>query len=313
MADEKGNHFLDHPHLLPSRRGSFRGICSFFSTVFLIVAFVCFFIVEASGEGEQRRTFKRVVSLAPSVTETLFAIGAGEQLVGICTFCDFPRAVERIDRIGAYITPNVEAIVAKRPDVVIGVPPNNPEAIAALQRLGVRTIVVRVETITEIEAAIRTIAQEAGRGVEGEKLLADMQQRMAAVRARLTGARQRRVLMVVGQTPLIAVGSGIFLDELISQAQGINIAASAKQPWPQLSLEAAVASQPEVIIDGSMGSEEKLDTDQRLGIWKNFPTLPAVRDGRLYGRLSSAILRPGPRLPEAFEEIARLIHPERFQ
>ena len=256
---------------------------------------------------------KRIVSLAPSVTETLFTLGAEEQVVGICTFCDFPREVERIDRIGAYITPNVEAIVAKRPDVVIGVPPNNPEAIAALQRLGVRTIVVRVETIAEIKAAIRTIAQEAGREAEGEKLLADMQRRMDAVQKRLAGAPQRRVLMVVGQTPLIAVGSGIFLDELIRQAQGINIAASAKQPWPQLSLEVVVASQPEVIIDGSMGSDEKQDPDQRLGIWRNFPTLPAVRDGRLYGRLSSAILRPGPRLPEAFEEISRLIHPERFQ
>lgn len=292
---------------------NFWGTRSFFSAVFLAAAFVCLLMTEASGEGEQRRTFKRIVSLAPSVTETLFAIGAGEQLVGICTFCDFPREVEGIDRIGAYITPNVEAIVAKQPDVVIGVPPNNPEAIAALQRLGVRVIVVRVDTIAEIEAAIRTIAQEAGRESEGEKLLADMQQRMAAVRARLVGAPQRRVLMVVGQTPLIAVGSGIFLDELIRQAQGINIAASAKQPWPQLSLEVVIASQPEVIIDGSMGSEEKQDARQRLGIWQNFPTLPAVRDGRLYGRLSSAILRPGPRLPEAFEEIARLIHPERFQ
>jgi len=256
---------------------------------------------------------KRIVSLAPSVTETLFTLGAEEQVVGICTFCDFPREVERIDRIGAYITPNVEAIVAKRPDVVIGVPPNNPEAIAALQRLGVRTIVVRVETIAEIKAAIRTIAQEAGREAEGEKLLADMQRRMDAVQKRLAGAPQRRVLMVVGQTPLIAVGSGIFLDELIRQAQGINIAASAKQPWPQLSLEVVVASQPEVIIDGSMGSDEKQDPDQRLGIWRNFPTLPAVRDRRLSGRLSSAILRPEPRLPEAFEEISRLIHPERFQ
>jgi iron complex transport system substrate-binding protein len=247
------------------------------------------------------------------VTETLFAIGAGEQLVGICTFCDFPREVERIDRIGAYINPNVEAIVAKRPDVVIGVPPNNPEAIAALQRLGLRTIVVRVDTIAEIEAAIRTIAREAGREAQGEKLLADMNQRMAVVRKRLEGAPQRRVLMVVGQTPLIAVGSGIFLDELINQAHGINIAANAKQPWPHLSLEVAIAKQPEVIIDGSMGSEEKQDPEQRLGIWKNFPTVPAVRDGRLHGRLSFAILRPGPRLPDAFEELARLVHPERFQ
>jgi iron complex transport system substrate-binding protein len=255
---------------------------------------------------------KRIVSLAPSVTETLFALGAGEQLVGICTFCDFPREVERIDRIGSYIAPNVEAIIAKAPEVVIGVPPNNPEAVEALRRAGLRVVIVQVDTIAQIEAAMRTIAREAGRETEGEALLAGVQRQMAAVRARLDGAPQRRVLMVVGQNPLIAVGSGIFLNELITQAHGINIAAETNQQWPRLSLEVAVAKQPDVIIDGSMGSEEK-DEGQLHGVWQNFPELPAVRNGRLYGRRSYTLLRPGPRLAEGFEEIARLIHPERFQ
>lgn len=254
---------------------------------------------------------KRIVSLAPSVTETLFALDAGAQLVGICTFCDFPRAVERIERIGSYLAPNVEAIVAKAPDVVIGVPPNNPVAVAALQRAGLRVVIVQVDTIAQIEAAIRTIAQEAGREIQGEALLAEVQRRMAAIRARLDDAPQRRVLMVVGQNPLIAVGSGIFLNELIAQARGINIAASTGQQWPRLSLEFAVANQPDVIIDGSMGSEGKEEA-QRLGVWRNFPALPAVRNGRLYGHRSDTLLRPGPRLAEGFEEIARLIHPERF-
>src|SRR5712692_1745072 len=146
---------------------------------------------------------KRIVSLAPSVTETLFALGAGEQLVGICTFCDFPREVERIDRIGSYLAPNVEAIVAKAPDVVIGVPPNSPEEEEALRRAGRREVIVQVDTIEQIEAAMRTIAHEAGRDAQGEALLGELRQRMAAVRARLEGAPQRRVLMVVGQNPLI--------------------------------------------------------------------------------------------------------------
>jgi cobalamin transport system substrate-binding protein len=255
---------------------------------------------------------KRIVSLAPSVTETLFALGAGEQLVGICTFCDFPREVERIDRIGSYLAPNVEAIVAKAPDVVIGVPPNSPEAVAALQRAGLKVVIVQVDTIEQIEAAMRTIAHEAGRDAQGETLLAELRQRMAAVRTRLEGAPQRRVLIVVGQNPLIAVGSGIFLNELITQAHGVNIAADTNQQWPRFSLEVAVAKQPDVIIDGSMGSEEK-DETQLFGVWQNFPELPAVRNGRLYGRRSYTLLRPGPRLAEGFEEIARLIHPERFQ
>jgi iron complex transport system substrate-binding protein len=279
----------------------------------LITAVFATLLISFLAWSEQPATSKpkRIVSLAPSVTETLFALGAGEQLVGICSFCDFPREVELIDRIGSYIAPSVEAIIAKVPDVVIGVPPNSPEAVAALQRAGLKVVIVQVDTIAQIEEAMRTIAHEAGRDAEGEALLGELRQRMAAVRARLQDAPQRRVLMVVGQNPLIAVGSGIFLDELITQAHGINIAADTHQLWPQLSLEVAVAKQPEVIIDGSMGSEEK-DQDQLLGVWQHFPELPAVRNGRLYGRRSYTLLRPGPRLAEGFEEIARLIHPERF-
>ena len=278
-------------------------------TTVLVVLLVSLSAWSAQAAGSRP---KRIVSLTPSVTETLFALGAGEQLVGICTFCDFPREVERIDRIGSYIAPNVEAIVAKAPEVVIGVPPNNPEAVEALRRAGLRVVIVQVDTIEQIDAAMRTIAREAGRETEGEALLADVQRQMAAVRARLDGAPQRRVLMVVGQNPLIAVGSGIFLNELITQAHGVNIAAETNQQWPRLSLEVAVAKQPDVIIDGSMGSEEK-DETQLFGVWRNFPELPAVRNNRLYGRRSYTLLRPGPRLAEGFEEIARLIHPERFR
>jgi iron complex transport system substrate-binding protein len=275
--------------------------------IFLLLLSSC-----TPGEPKKDTPSRRIVSLAPSVTETLFAIGAQAEVIGICTFCDFPREVDKIDRVGSYSAPNVETIIAKRPDVVIGVPPNNPEAITTLRQLGLRVVIVEVDTIEQIRASIRTIAQEAGRVAQGEALLSKMDTRMAAIRARLEGAPQRRVLMVVGQDPLIAVGSRIFLDELISQAHGINIAAEANQPWTRFSLEVAVAKQPEVIIDGSMGSEEN-DKAQYLGIWKNFPTVPAVRDGRVYGTRSYTVLRPGPRLPDGFEEIARLIHPERFQ
>jgi len=280
----------------------------------ILTALLAALLVSFSAWSEQGTTVKpkRIVSLAPSVTETLFALGAGDQLAGICTFCDFPREVERIDRIGSYLAPNVEAIIAKAPDVVIGVPPNSPVAVAALQRAGLRVVIVQVDTLEQVEAAMRTIAHEAGREARGEALLEALRQRMAAVRTRLEGAPQRRVLMVVGQNPLIAVGSGIFLNELITQAHGLNIAADTNQQWPRLSLEVAVAKQPEVIIDGSMGSEEKGEA-QLLGVWQSFPELPAVRNGRLYGRRSYALLRPGPRVAEGFEEIARLIHPERFQ
>jgi iron complex transport system substrate-binding protein len=278
---------------------------------FVLVVALSFTVNARSDDQGIPKSPRRIVSLAPSVTETLFALGAGDLLVGICSFCDFPQDVERITRVGSYAMPNVEAIIAQSPDVVIGVPPNSPEVIAALQRTGLKVVIVQVDTIAQIENAIRTIAREAGRASEGEQLLVTMRQQIAAIQARLSGAPQRRVLMLVGQNPLIAVGSDIFLNELISLAHGVNIATATGQQWPHLSLEFAIANQPEVIIDGSMGSEEK-DKEQRLGVWRNFPALPAVKEKRVYGRHSYSLLRPGPRLAEAFEEIARFIHPERF-
>lgn len=254
----------------------------------------------------------RVVSLAPSVTETIFALGAERHLVGVCSFCDFPDGAKRIPRIGSYSIPNVEEIVAKAPDVVIAVPPNSPDAVVALKQAGLKVVMVEVDTLTQIEAAIRTIAQEVHKEEAGEQLLHELQEKMAAIKTRLAETPWRRVLMVVGQNPLIAVGDGIFLNELITQARGINIAAVTGLPWPHLSLEFAVANQPEVIIDGSMGSDEQNET-QRLGVWRYFPELPAVRDGRLYNRRTDTLLRPGPRLAEGFEEIARFIHPECFR
>lgn len=214
--------------------------------------------------------------------------------------------------MGSYSLPNVEEIIAKAPDVVIGVPPNSPHAIAALKNVGLKVVMVEVDTLAQIELAILAVARELGREEAGKQLLYEIRTRMTAIETRLAKAPRRRVLMVVGQQPLIAVGDGIFLNELITQARGINIAAVTHEPWPHLSLEFAVANLPEVIIDGSMGSDEK-NAAQRLGVWSHFPELPAVRNGRVYNRRSDTLLRPGPRLAEGFEEIARFIHPEVFQ
>jgi iron complex transport system substrate-binding protein len=284
-------------------------MCRLFLIVLCMLLFQPAFVL---GDSPIQETALRVVSLAPSVTETIFTLGAENQLVGVCSFCDFPDGAKRIARVGSYSIPNVEEIVAKAPDVVIGVPPNSPDAIAALKRAGLKVVTVEVDTIAQIEAAIRTIGREIGKEAAGEQLLREIREKMAAIETRLAGTPRRRVLMVVGQNPLIAVGDSIFLNELITQAHGINIAAVTGQRWPHLSLEFAVANLPEVIIDGSMGSDEQHEA-QRLGIWRHFPELPAVRDGRLYNRRTDTLLRPGPRLAEGFEEIARFIHPECFR
>lgn len=255
----------------------------------------------------------RVVSLAPSVTETVFALGLGDQLVGVSTYCDYPPAAQHIDRVGTFLSPNVEAIVAKHPDVVIAVPsPGNRGGVEALQRLDIKVVLVDPNTVAQIKESLITVARELGHDADGRALVARVDAQMDRVRARLVGAPQRKVLMVVGQTPLIAVGTGTFQDELIRMARGINLAGAAGGTWPHLSLEFAIAAAPEVIIDTSMGNEERVGAPAAMAFWNAFPTMPAVRAHRVFGYKTYAVLRPGPRIGEAFEDIARFIHPERF-
>lgn len=263
-----------------------------------------------AGQGEARR----IVSLAPSLTETVFALGAGERLVGVSAYCDYPPEVRTIDRVGTFLSPNVEAIVAKRPDVVLVVPsPGNRNPVEALRRLGVRVVVVEPNSVDDVKQSLLTVGEEIGRSEEARSLVSRIEERMAAVRARTEGAPRRRVLMVIGQMPLHAVGAGTFLDELITMAGGVNVGAQAGGSWPYLSLEFAISSRPEVIIDTTMGNEERAGAGSATAFWDGFPMVPAVREGRVYGHMEYHLLRPGPRIAEALETMARFIHPERFE
>ena len=255
----------------------------------------------------------RIVSLAPSITEILFALGVGDHVVGVSTYCDYPPEAARIDRIGTFLEPNVERILAKRPDLVIGVPsPDNRAAVERLQNFGLRVLIVNPEHVADILTAIGTIADAVGAPAQGAELVARIRRDMAAVTARLDGAARPSVLMLVGRSPFIAAGTGTYQDELIALAQGDNLAAPAGAAWPTINLEFIVAHAPLVIIDASMGGEEAPDRDSALAFWRDFPIIPAVRDHRVYGYRAYELLRPGPRVAQTLETIARFIHPERF-
>ncbi|HVM98236.1 MAG TPA: cobalamin-binding protein [Candidatus Acidoferrales bacterium] len=257
---------------------------------------------------------QRIISLAPSVTETLFALGVGDRVVGVSVYCDYPPEATKIDRVGNFLTPNVEAIVAKKPDLIIAVPsPGNQNPVETLRRLGFEVLLVDPNTIAQIETSIVTIAAAIGRDAAGAALVASIEQRLTALRDRLATAPQRKVLMVVGQTPLIAVGAGTFQDEFIRMAHGVNLGAEAGGSWPHVSIELVIAAAPEVIIDTTMGNEERTGSGASLEFWSAFPTLPAVQRRRVYGYKQYHLLRPGPRLPEAFEAIARFVQPEFFE
>ena len=251
----------------------------------------------------------RIVSLAPSVTETIFALGFGDRLVGVTTYCDYPAEAMKISKVGGFMNPSLEAIVAKRPDLVIGVSSaTDPVKAREIERLGLKVNLISLTSVSEILSAIKSIARLLGSQDSGEKLTRKITLQMDRVKQRVAPAPRRSTLLAVGLRPLVAVGGKNFIDELITLAGGENIARDAAQPWLNLPDEYVVAKAPQVIIEAGMGSER----GESAKHWADLKSIPAVKEGRVYAYPSDKILRPGPRIGEGLEEIARLIHLECF-
>jgi len=252
---------------------------------------------------------QRIVSLAPAITETLFALGAGAEVAGVSQYCNYPPEVTKLPKVGTFLTPNIEAIAGRRPTIVIGLQTSSDlREIRALKVMGYRTLMVDDNSIAGIEASIRTVGDAIGRAREAQALLDRMHLKIEAIEERLRGVSERPVLMVVGHQPMVAVGTGTYLDELLTMARAKNIAAGAAQAWPRLSIEYIIATRPEVILDGQMGS----DPGTRSSFWAKYPTIPAVRAHRVVGYPEDPTLHPGPRIVQTLEILARLIHPEAF-
>jgi iron complex transport system substrate-binding protein len=243
------------------------------------------------------------------VTETLFALRAGAEVVGISQYCDYPPQARRLPRIGSFLTPNIEEIAALRPTIVIGVLTSaDLRGIRALQAMGIRTLMVDDTSVAAIEVSIEKIGDAIGQPHTAKDLVAEIRSRLSGTEERLAAVQARRVLMVVGHQPLVAVGPGTYLDELLTLAHARNIADFSTQSWPRLSIEYIVASRPEVILDGQMGT----DPHAPARFWARYPSIPAVHERRVFGYPDDPTLRPGPRVPQTLELLARLIHPEAF-
>lgn len=252
----------------------------------------------------------RIVSLAPSITETLFALGAGNEVVGVSQYCDYPKAALKLPRVGSFLTPNVEVIAGLRPDLIIGLASSaNQRQVRALGEMGFPTLMVTNDSIEGIENSITRIGDRIGRADSARRLLARIRTHIAGVQARLKGVPSRPVLMVVGHQPMVAVGRGTYLDELLKLAHGVNIVDRSPESWPRLSVEYIIAMSPQVILDGQMGS----DPTNPNGFWARYPTIPAVRNRRVHGYPQDPVLHPGPRVWQSLEILASLIHPKAWR
>lgn len=260
---------------------------------------------------------ERIVSLAPSLTETLFAVGAGPRVVAVTDLCDFPPAARGLPKVGGLTSANLhlERVVAARPDLVLSVGLNQEEAVAALSRLGLRVEVVPTDEggLAEVVAAARRVGELTGRAAAGERVAGELERRLAAVDRALAGlprTARPRVFYEVWDRPLMTAGPNSFLGELVERAGGANVFADVSGRWVQVSPEAVLARDPEVILTAARdGGPAGVDDFAARAGWSG---IDAVAAGRVYLVDGNLVSRPGPRVVEALERVAAILHPERF-
>lgn len=251
----------------------------------------------------------RIVSLAPSITETVFALGEGDRLVGVTDYCDYPPEATRKPRVGGISTPSFEAILALRPDLVIATSESNyGEHVERLASLGLAVYVIRPVDFETVLQSIERIGTVLGREADARARVASMRQDADAIAHAVAGAPRPRVLYVVWPNPLIAPGRGTLISELIQRAGGESITGAEPLLYPRLSLETVVERRPDRIIVGRHGQERAEDL---LRGWEGLDSVPAARERRVYTVDGDIVHRPGPRMVEALRALARVIHPER--
>lgn len=253
---------------------------------------------------------RRIVSLVPSVTETLYAIGAQGALVGVTDFCDYPPEARRRARVGSMLAPNLEAIAALKPDLVVATRSGNrEETFDQLRRLGIAVYLVDPVSVGDVLRLVGGLGELTGHSGGASAVAAGLERRIAAVRERVARRPHPRVLYVLWPEPLIVPGRESLVTELITLAGGESVTADQGQGYPRMSLEAAVGRAPEIIILARHGAGTG---PAAVAQWQRLESLPAIKSGRLYSADGDLLHRYGPRVVDGLEGLARLIHPEAF-
>jgi iron complex transport system substrate-binding protein len=263
---------------------------------------------------------QRIVSLAPSVTEVLFALGLGDRVVGVTSFCRYPPEAARLPQVGGYLDLNLEAIVGLEPDLVVLIQAHDA-ARARLEALGLPTIQVDQGDLDGILRSIDEIAARCGVAARGDQLVAAIRGRLDAVERRVAGLPRPRTLAVVGReagsgalATVWVAGTETFYDDVIRLAGGINAAAPSLVAYPEVSREGLLHIDPDVIVDLLADLDERgVAGEAAAADWQEFSTLRAVRNSRVHLLEHELTVVPGPRVAELVEQMAQALHPEAFQ
>jgi iron complex transport system substrate-binding protein len=253
----------------------------------------------------------RIISLAPSLTETVYALGLEDRLVGDTDYCDYPPDAQKKPKVGGVINPNLEQIAALHPDLVLLTKEGNLlETVRALDTLGIPTYATDARTIEQIISSTQKLADVLDVSEEGKALTTGLQQRLSALQAKLSGVPPRRVLFIVWPEPLMSVGKNTFVADALRRSGAISIVDS-NQDWPQVSLEEVARLQPEDLVFAPSHSGAAGNDFEAVAHRPGWEVLDAVRNRR-YVVASEAIVRPAPRIVSVIEDLAHQLHPELF-
>lgn len=284
-------------------------------TATLVIVVMCGTSLHGSPRGPHGPVPHRVVSLVPSLTETLFAIGAGAQVVGVGSFDRYPAQVNRLPRVGGLVDPDTERILSLRPDLVVTYR-SQTELEGVLARAGIRTFQYQHGSIDDELQAIRALGRATGHEDAATRVAADIERRLAIVRMKVNGRPRPRTMLVIDRQPrtlrdIYVSGGRGFLHDLLDIAGGTDVFADIDRESVQPSTETLLARAPEVILE--LRATAPGDVRAELAVWNTLPSIPAVRTGRVQMLTGDYLVEPGPRLAAAAEAIARAIHPEAFR
>lgn len=264
---------------------------------------------------DTHKEYQRIVSLAPNLTEIVFALEAGDKLVAVSSNCDYPAEVNAIDSIGSFWSPDIEKILTKNPDLVLTLWFEKHDNIAkSLGRLGHETLVCRIETIEDLHNAILKIAKRLDIEQKGVELSKSIKTQLDAIKARSNDSPKPKVLCVVQQYPLLVCSTETFLNEIINIAGGQNVMSPTLQMYPQISAEQLMSLDPDIIIQTAVSNAD-IPAQQKAAqiFWSKKDYLPAVKNGKVFVVSPDLIQRLGPRIPQGIEMIAKIIHPELYE
>ena len=257
---------------------------------------------------------QRIVSIVPSVTEMLFAIGAGSRVVGVSTFDKYPPEARTRTMVGGLVDPDIERILALKPDLVV-VYGTQSDLRTQMERAGIATFLYEHSGLPDITRTIRQLGQRVGRVEQSRELADGIDREIAGVRERVAGRRRPRTLLVFGRDAetlrgIYASGGVGFLHDMIEAAGGDNVFADVKRQNIQATTELAIARAPEAIIE--IGVETASSGVRNLEAWAALASVPAVRNKRIYLLAGDSMMNPGPRVAQSIRRMAEVLHPDAF-